>query len=85
VLESIGRNKRSYEMAADINSGFDFDRIIPGEYLIWAYEDKDTSGKYSSGKVNPFEFSEFFNYYPDTLNLRARWPVGDIFIDFNNK
>ncbi len=61
---------------------FNFDRVIPGKYLLWFFSDADGNEVYTHGKVNPFVYSERFMYFPDTLNLRARWPVGDILIDY---
>lgn len=85
VLQDV--NYRDIPKQANMSKSkkFIFDRIMPGEYLIWAYVDEDSSNSYSSGKVEPLEFAEDFAFYPDTLNLRARWPVGDIEIDLTNK
>lgn len=63
---------------------FDFSRILPGEYLIWAYIDRDSSNSYSFGSISPFIEAEYFNFYSDTLNLKPRWPIGDIEIILNN-
>lgn len=82
-LQSIERTGTNYQIDLKDDSTFKFERVVPGEYLVWAYEDKDSNNIYSSGLVNPFKLAEKFTYYPDTLNLKARWPVGDINIDFN--
>ncbi len=72
-------NKYSQKISSD--NIFNFSRVIPGKYLMWMYEDKDSSETYNYGKVFPKVRSEKFIVYPDTLNLRARWPIGDI--EFN--
>jgi len=61
---------------------FSFDRVIPGKYLLWVYEDADSNKLYDYGSVLPFRHSEEFIFYPDTLELKARWPVGDVEINF---
>ncbi|MFA8341538.1 MAG: Ig-like domain-containing protein [Rhodothermaceae bacterium] len=61
---------------------FSFEKVVPGKYLLWIYEDSDSNKLYDYGKVFPFKHSEEFIYYPDTLELKARWPVGDIEINF---
>jgi hypothetical protein len=63
---------------------FEFKRVLPGKYILWGFFDSDSNGEYSYGKIYPYEPSEKFSYYPDTLNLRARWPVGDIILNFDN-
>ncbi|MFH0734453.1 MAG: Ig-like domain-containing protein [bacterium] len=81
VIEIYNKdNKYSQNIS---NNKFNFSRVIPGKYLMWMFEDTDSSGTYNYGKVYPKKNSEKFNVYPDTLNLRARWPVGDIEFDVN--
>jgi hypothetical protein len=84
VIRELKKGGKSFQTNLTTNNSFNFERIIPGEYLLWAYEDKDSNSIYSKGTVDPLIFSEYFNYYPDTLKLRARWPVGDIKIDLLN-
>ncbi len=81
-LQSIARGGTNYQMNLKEDSTFKFERVVPGEYLVWAYADEDSNNLYSSGLVEPFKLAEKFTYYPDTINLKARWPVGDINIDF---
>lgn len=81
VLKEVGKLKRPTQMSIENNNSFNFKRLLPGKYLLWAYVDSDSNNKYSYGNVEPFSYAEYFEYYPDTLNLRARWPVGDVEID----
>jgi len=60
------------------NGEFEFENVYPGKYFLWYFVDSDSNRTYNYGKVYPFVPSERFNYYPDTLKLRPRWPVGDI-------
>jgi hypothetical protein len=83
MLEAVGTDKNVYNTNADSENNFQINRVVPGKYLIWSYDDSDSSNSYSYGNIFPFKFSEKFSYYPDTLNLRARWPVGDVFINFD--
>jgi Big-like domain-containing protein len=83
VLEGTGTQNRKYHADADSINNYSFSRVVPGKYLIWCYNDADSSNNYTFGNVMPFKESEKFAYYPDTLNLRARWPVGDVNINFD--
>jgi hypothetical protein len=78
IIESINPPKKTYQQKVDAKKKFDFKKVIPGKYLAWVYKDRNKNGKYDFGKIKPFSFSEEFKYFPDTLNLRARWPVGDV-------
>ena len=57
---------------------FEFTRIKPGKYQLWCFLDKDSSGNFNYGWAQPFETSEKFFVYPDTLNLKPRWVVTDV-------
>jgi len=57
---------------------FEFTRIKPGNYQFWCFLDKDSSGTFNYGWAQPFETSEKFYVYPDTLNLKPRWVVTDV-------
>lgn len=85
VIESISSPKRIYHQKNDKKNRFDFKKVVPGKYLAWSYKDKNENGKYDKGLIKPFKFAEEFRFYSDTLNLRARWPVGDVLIHFNSK
>ena len=80
VLNNLDIINLSYSARVTEDNEFNFERILPGEYTIHTFSDDDSSMHYNYGKVVPFELSEKFFIYPDTLNLRARWPVGDILI-----
>ncbi len=83
VLTSAQKqNNRKYLQYADKSYMFNFKRILPGKYLIWSFVDVNNNEKYNFGKVYPYIPSAEFQFYPDTLNLIARWPVGDVKIEF---
>jgi hypothetical protein len=77
ILQSAATKDLSYKQR--ITGGtFNFNRVKPDKYILWGFDDADSSEAYSYGKPYPFKTSEKFSFYPDTLNLRARWPVGDV-------
>jgi len=49
--------------------------ILEGKYVLRAYRDRNGDMNYEPGKVFPFQRSERFVTYPDTLKVRARWPL----------
>ena len=84
-LKNIEKKDLKYSTSILSNGQFNFERIIPGKYLLFAYYDTDSSNTYSFGSVNPFKESEPFSFYPDTLNLRARWTETDVKFNFDIK
>jgi hypothetical protein len=62
---------------------FRMDRLFEGKYTLWGFRDTDSSGSYTYGKPSPFHASERFATYPDTLRLRARWPLEGVVVRFH--
>lgn len=85
VLRNIENAEREYTAAVARTGLFNFERIIPGKYSLFSYYDIDSSNTYTFGTVVPFKKSEEFSFYPDTLNLRARWTETDIKFNFDKK
>jgi hypothetical protein len=83
ILESADKEKRIYKERVDKKSNFNIPKVLPGKYVLWSFKDKNGNSIYDYGKVMPHIYSEEFIYYPDTLNLRARWPVGDVNLKFH--
>ncbi len=83
VLQSTDKSGgKVYSKYLQKGNKFEFNRVFPGKYLLWCYLDRDSSRTYNMGKPYPFEPSEDFSFYPDTLNLRARWGQMDIKFNF---
>ena len=81
-LNGIENNGRNYTVIADSSGVYNFKRVVPGRYLVWSFLDTQKDSVYNYGKVFPFKSSERFIYYPDTLDLKPRWPVGDVELSF---
>jgi hypothetical protein len=61
-----------------------FEYLLEGQYVLQAFRDRDANGKYSHGKAFPFVPSERFAVYPDTIKIRARWPVEGVVVRFGD-
>ncbi|MBI1931710.1 MAG: Ig-like domain-containing protein [Ignavibacteriales bacterium] len=82
VLKNLENKKMQIQKDVSKDGIFNFERLNPAKYLLWFYSDADSNNKYSFGNFDSLKYSEEFYFYPDTLNLRARWPVGDIEINY---
>jgi hypothetical protein len=81
-LKSVGKDKMIYQKKVNQDKTFVINKILPGKYLLSSFVDKNKNSKYDPGSIKPFNYAERFTFYPDTLNLRARWPVGDLMIEY---
>jgi hypothetical protein len=61
---------------------FVFEDLEEGQYVLDAFLSKNGNGLYDYGKVFPYKPSEKFVLYPDTVKVRARWPVEGIILKF---
>lgn len=48
--------------------------VLPGQYLLECFQDRNRDGKYSFGKPFPYQPSERFVVYQDTVKVRSKWP-----------
>ncbi len=55
-------------------------QLLEGKYSLMAFQDVNDNGKYDAGKPFPFVSAERFAVYPDTIKVRARWPVDGVVI-----
>lgn len=81
-LKSADSNQRNYINKVNKDKTFTLSKILPGKYLLSSFIDKNKNGKYDAGSIKPFSFAEKFTFYPDTLNLRPRWPIVDVSIEY---
>lgn len=82
VLQNTENEKHTYKQKTGKKNQYNFDRVEPGKYIIWSFKSRDKSGNYNYGKTFPFKPSDRFIVSPDTLNLRARWPVSDVNLSY---
>ena len=82
ILQGIDADKNIYTRSLLTDNRFDIDRVTPGKYVLWAYLDADSSGSYTFGSIKPFKPAEVFSFYPDTLDLKARWVQSDLLFEF---
>ena len=57
-----------------INNQFILDKLYPGNYIIWVYEDiNSVTDEYYSGMLNPLKKSALFSIYNKELTVRSNW------------
>ena len=81
LLQSFDKNNSVYSEKLKKNLTFNFNRVLPGKYKLWCFDNVTGSDTYDYGKAYPYKPSERFWVYPDTLNLKARWIQTNINFD----
>ena len=74
-LKMLG--KEGAVLKNDLNSDglFILENILEGQYLLMFFQDKNKDNQISSGVLYPYQPSEWFHYYPDTINIRSNWEL----------
>lgn len=71
-----------YSLSLSKAGAFKFENITEGDYTLFAFIDKNNSGKYDYGKYFPFEPSEPFFLYDKDLKVKGMWNTDNIQIRF---
>jgi len=78
--EAVSKSIPPTEAAVDSAGAFEFPHLQEGRYVLSAFHDTDGDGRYTYGKVSPFRKSERFTAHPETVKVRARWPVEGVLL-----
>ena len=54
---------------------FELDNIVEGPYSLMFFQDLNKDNQISSGSLDPYDPSEWFYYYPDTIMIRSNWEL----------
>lgn len=73
-LHQIDNEDINYKQKTDSSGHFTFDKILPGQYTISCFSDKDGNGSYTYGNPYPFIAAERYIVYGDTVLAKPRWP-----------
>lgn len=82
TAENIENSQFRYSVNIPDTGKYMFENVVEGQYALKCFRDRDNNGKYSFGSPYPFIPSERFASYPDTVKVRARWPVEGVNIRF---
>ncbi len=75
TAQPLRNKKNKYTIMVSGNYEFKYDWLPEGKYLLNGYMDLDKNGRWSSGNISPFQFSEPFYFQNDTIRIRKRWDV----------
>ncbi len=82
IAENLGASsQRTFTMQLSEPGEFAFRNLGEGQYLLRVYRDRNRNGVFDAGLPFPFRPSERFVVYPDTLKLRARWPLEGVTVE----
>ncbi|MDZ7370164.1 MAG: Ig-like domain-containing protein [candidate division KSB1 bacterium] len=68
------KEPHTYELFVPNAGKFEFRDLMPGRYVIEVFRDEDENREFTFGTPYPFQPAERFFVYPDTIEIRPRWP-----------
>jgi hypothetical protein len=74
VVTARSVNGHVYTTSIPSDTLYRFDPVLPGIFLIEVYHDRNDDGRYDLGHPSPFDPSERFVVYGDSVIVRSRWP-----------
>ena len=74
-LKILGKEDVISKNNLNLDKSFRLDKILEGQYLLMFYQDKNKDNQISSGVIDPYQPSEWFYNYPDTINIRSNWEL----------
>jgi hypothetical protein len=83
VAENTGKKmKKAARLTTQRGKKFLFPQLDAGEYRLKAFQDDYNNGVYYSGKPFPYIPAERFAVFPESIKVRARWPVEGVRLKF---
>jgi hypothetical protein len=64
---------------------FNLSNIPEGSYKLEGFCDENKNGKYDYGKAYPFQFSEHFVIFSNTIEVKPRWNIKNLMLLFDDK
>jgi hypothetical protein len=61
---------------------YNLKNIFESEYSLFSFIDKNLNGVYNYGSPYPFEYSEPFFVYPQSISAKGGWAVENVIINF---
>ena len=77
------KNQIFYDLRLNQPGPYQFTQMLPGSYTIEMFRDEDENGRFTYGNAYPFEPAERYFVYPDTIEIRSRWPTEGENLDLN--
>ena len=74
-LSSLDNTSKKFQTNVNLDGSFKMSKVPEGDYSIRIYADVDKNNKFSHGTLNPYKPAEWFETYPDTINIRGNWDL----------
>ena len=83
-LKLISRDDNNLMFSKKIEGtdSFSFSDIPEGNYMLFAFIDKNENGTYDKGNHFPYRSSERLSVYEKDLKIKGGWKTDNVFVEF---
>lgn len=81
-LYNIDNKFITYSLSITDTVDFIFNEVVEGNYVLFAFMDENSDGKYSKGNHFPFTTAEKFIIFEQQIKVKGAWNVENVFIKF---
>jgi len=74
-LEKMEKPYSTFRSVVNLDGETVLDQIPEGNYSLTFFQDTDNSMQYSYGTIDPYEASEWFYNFQDTVKIRSNWDI----------
>ena len=74
-LEKMEKPYSTFRSVVNLDGETVLDEIPEGNYSLTFFQDSDNSMQYSYGTIDPYEASEWFYNFQDTVKIRSNWDI----------
>ena len=78
VVAKLGKMEKPYynfRSVVNLDGETNLNEIPEGNYSLTFFQDSDNNMQYSYGTIDPFEASEWFYNFQDTVKIRSNWDI----------
>ncbi len=74
-LEKMEKPYYTFRSVVNLDGETVLDEIPEGNYSLTFFQDSDNNMQYSYGTIDPYEASEWFYNFQDTVKIRSNWDI----------
>lgn len=85
TAKSLEKKPEVFSVSVNLDGEFIMEQIPEGQWLLSAFQDIDSNGRYSYGKLYKHTASEPFTILTDTIQVRSNWDIDGIVLTYPGK
>lgn len=73
-----GAEQRPVTVAVPEHGEYVVEELLPGDYRLEMWEDRNGNGRWDPGRLKPFQSAEPYRSFSEKIGVRARWETAEV-------